>query len=70
MPEILVTKIAEPENYLPGDLGEAYKNSLEALPGEEERIGEGVEGAIKVRHVPEDEVERQLAELNSDRRPH
>ena len=70
MPEILVTKIAEPQNYLPGDLGEAYKNSLEVLPGEEERIGEGVDGTIKVRHVPEDEVQRQLAELNSDRRPH
>ena len=65
MPEILVTKWREPE-----EVSQTYADSLETLPGEEELIADKLGDIYKVRHVPEEEVERQLAELNSDRRPH
>jgi hypothetical protein len=61
----LITKSAEPEAF-----GDAYASSLARLPGSEELLMATGEKLIKIREMPAEDEERQLAELRSDTRWH
>ena len=63
MPRYIIQKVAEPE-----ELGAAYAESLDTLPGSEELITGTPQGPLKSRQIPRDLEAEQLAEL--ERRVH
>jgi subtilisin family serine protease len=63
MPRYIIQKAAEPESY-----GDAYTSALDTLLGSEELVADTPQGPLKVREMPAEVEQEQLAEL--ERRPH